>query len=31
MARYPISGLSIVEPELASVIRQMYEQRQVII
>jgi ABC-2 type transport system ATP-binding protein len=30
-ARYPISDLSIVEPELESVIRQIYEQRQVIV
>jgi ABC-2 type transport system ATP-binding protein len=30
-ARYPISDLSIVEPELESVVRQIYEQRQVIV
>jgi ABC-2 type transport system ATP-binding protein len=30
-ARYPISDLAIVEPELESVIRQIYEQRQVIV
>jgi ABC-2 type transport system ATP-binding protein len=29
--RYAISDLSIVEPELESVIRQIYEQRQVIV
>jgi ABC-2 type transport system ATP-binding protein len=29
--RYSISDLSIVEPELESVIRQIYEQRQVIV
>jgi viologen exporter family transport system ATP-binding protein len=29
--RYPVSDLSIVEPELESVIRQIYEQRQVIV
>jgi ABC-2 type transport system ATP-binding protein len=30
-ARYPISDLSIVEPELEDVIRQIYEERQVVI
>jgi hypothetical protein len=31
IAHYPISDLSIVEPELESVIRQIYEQRQVVL
>ena len=29
--RYPISDLSIVEPELEDVIRQIYEERQVVL
>jgi ABC-2 type transport system ATP-binding protein len=29
--RYPVSDLSIVEPELEGVIRQIYEQREVIV
>ncbi len=30
-ARYPVSDLSIVEPELGHVIRQIYEERQVVV
>jgi ABC-type uncharacterized transport system ATPase subunit len=28
MARFPVTDLSIVEPELEGVIRQMYEERE---